>query len=255
MKPRVNLNDTVIIVTGASRGLGRTMALALAKRGATVVAAARSTDSAFDSSGTIQEAVQAIQAEGGTGLAVAVDVRDQAQVEDMVLQVLNRFGRVDVLVNNAGLMVGDVAFTDITPTLWREIVDTNLGGAFLCCRAVVPAMMRQGHGVIVNISSGAAVRTGFLNIPYGVSKAGLDRLTQGLAAELKEHGIACISLSPSVSATDTVRAMFADRDIDAWAQSPELPARALCALLEDEPIQYTGKVISVREYLEHQGLL
>jgi NAD(P)-dependent dehydrogenase (short-subunit alcohol dehydrogenase family) len=172
-----------------------------------------------------------------------------------VLQVLNRFGRIDVLVNNAGLMAGDVAFTDLTAHLWSEIVDTNLWGAFLCCQAVVPAMIHQGQGVIVNITSGAAVRTGFLNIPYGVSKAGLDRLTLGLAAELKEHGIACLSLSPSVSATDTVRRMYPHRQVDAWAQSPELPARALCALLEDEPMQYTGQVISVREYLQSRGLL
>lgn len=248
----MNLNEAVILVTGASRGLGRAMALALARRGAMVVASARSTGDGPD---TIQETVRLIEAEGGTGLAIPVDVRDEAQVADMVFQVLNRLGRIDVLVNNAGLMAGDVAFTDLTANLWREIVDTNLWGAFLCCQAVVPAMIHQGQGVIVNITSGAAVRTGFLNIPYGVSKAGLDRLTLGLAAELKEHGIACLSLSPSVSATDTVRRMYPDRQVDAWAQSPEPPARALCALLEDEPIQYTGQVISVREYLQNQGLL
>jgi NAD(P)-dependent dehydrogenase (short-subunit alcohol dehydrogenase family) len=236
------LQERIIIVTGASRGLGRHMVQALAEQGAVVVAAARRLVSAQDPP-------------SGAALAVAVDVRDQTQVRQLVQQVLDRYGRVDVLVNNAGLMVGDVSFTDTTPALWRDILDTNLWGAFLCCWAVLPAMRRQGGGVIVNISSGAAVRTGFLNVPYGVSKAGLDRLTLGLGTELKPYGIACISLSPSVSATDTVRRMYPDRQVDTWAQPPELPARALCALLADDPLQYTGQVLSVRDYLTRKGLL
>ena len=183
---------------------------------------------------------------------MAVDVTDETQVQRLVQQVLDHYGRLDVLVNNAGLMAGDLAFTDITPSLWRKILATNLWGAFLCCQAVVPRMIRQGGGVIVNITSGAAVRTGFLNIPYGVSKAGLDRLTLGLSAELERYGVACISLSPPVSATDTVRLMFPNKDVDAWAHPPELTARALCELLENNPMRYTGQVVSVREYLANR---
>ena len=231
----------IVIVTGASRGLGRLMVQALAERGATVVAVARSLTAGRD-------------APAGAAMTAPVDVRDQAQVQELVERVLNRYGRVDVLVNNAGLMVGDVAFIDTTPELWREVLDTNLWGAFLCCRAVAPAMRRQQSGVIVNITSGAAVRTGFLNVPYGVSKAGLDRLTLGLGAELKPDNIACVSLSPAVSATETVRRLYADKGVDNWAQPPELPARALCALLEDDPLQYTGQVLSVREYLGRKGI-
>ena len=234
------LRGKVIIVTGASRGLGRLMVQALADRGATVVAAARHL-------GVDQDVP-------GAAMAVAVDVRNQSQVQRLVEQVLDRYGRVDVLVNNAGLMVGDVAFIDTTPELWRDVLDTNLWGAFLCCRAVVPAMRQQHSGVIVNITSGAAVRTGFLNIPYGVSKAGLDRLTLGLGAELKPDTIACVSLSPPVSATETVRRLYADKGMDNWAHPPELTARALCALLEDDPLQYTGQVVAVREYLARKGM-
>ena len=115
-------------------------------------------------------------------------------------------------------------------------------------------MMHQSSGVIVNVTSGAAVRTGFLNIAYGVSKAGLDRLTLGLGAELKAYGIACISLSPPASATDTVRRMYSNQNIETWAQPPALTARALCALLENHPMQYTGQALSVREYLRSQNL-
>ncbi|MFO1431236.1 MAG: SDR family oxidoreductase [Candidatus Competibacteraceae bacterium] len=234
------LHDKVIIVTGASRGLGRLMAQALADRGATVVAVARR--------------LTADREVPGAALVMAVDVRARSQVQMLVERVLDRYGRVDVLVNNAGLMVGDVAFVDTTPELWQDVLDTNLWGAFLCCRAVVPIMQRQHGGVIVNITSGAAVRTGFLNIPYGVSKAGLDRLTLGLGAELKPDNIACVSLSPPVSATETVRHLYADKGVDSWAQPPALTARALCALLADDPLQYTGQVLSVREYLARKGV-
>jgi 3-oxoacyl-[acyl-carrier protein] reductase len=244
------LRNQVVIVTGASRGLGCAMALMLAKQGAKVVAAARTKMPTRDSLHTLDAVVRSIEAGGGTALAVPVDVRDEAQVQTMVERVLEHYRRVDVLVNNAGLMVGDVAFIDTTPTLWREILDTNLWGAFLCCRAVVPTMIKQGRGVIINITSGAAVRTGFLNLPYGVSKAGLDRLTLGLSAELKSYGIACISLSPSVSATDTVRRMYPHQNVNDWAKPPELTAQALCTLLEEDPMQYTGQVLSVREYLK-----
>ena len=247
------MNDYVAIVTGASRGLGRAMALALAQRGANVAVAARSSEPPV-SQHSIQETARQIEAAGGKALALAVDVRSEVQVQQMAEQVLDCYGRIDLLVNNAGLMVGDIAFTDTTPTLWQEVLDTNLKGAFLCCQAVVPAMIGKG-GTVVNISSGAAVRTGFLNIPYGVSKAGLDRLTLGLGTELKTQGIACVSLSPPVSTTDSVRRMYPERDLDAWAQAPELTAQALCTLLEDNPMQYTGQVLSVREYLKHQGLL
>jgi len=240
------MQDQVVIITGASRGLGRGMALALAEQGAKIAAAARSR-------ADLPAVEQAITAAGGTVLSVLVDVRDKQQVQALVDQVIERFGRIDVLINNAGLMVGDVAFTDTTPALWSEVIDTNLTGAFFCCHAVTPHLIRQGSGVIINITSGAAVRTGFLNVPYGVSKAGLDRLTLGLAVELKPHGIACVSLSPPASATDTVRRMYPDKNVDAWAP-PELTVRAVCTLLADDPMQYSGQVLSVREYLEHKGL-
>lgn len=244
----MELRERVAIVTGASRGLGRAMALALAERGVRVAVAARGRPE-------LEQAAESIRRAGGKALAVVADVRDEAQVESLAATVIGHYGRVDVLVNNAGLMVGDAAFTEVTPTLWREVLDTNLWGAFLCCRAVVPELIRRGDGAIVNISSGAAVRTGFLNIPYGVSKAGLDRLTLGLAAELRDRGVACVSLSPSVSATDTVRRLYPDRDVDSFAQPPELAAQALVTLLEDDIMAYSGRVLSAREYLRRRGLL
>jgi 3-oxoacyl-[acyl-carrier protein] reductase len=248
------IDQRIILITGASSGLGRSMALELGRQGAVIVAVAR-TATAAAGQDSLAATVKLITTTGGRALAIAADVRDEIQVQDMVEQTLRHYGRIDVLVNNAGLMLGDMAFEDVSPALWRAVLDTNLSGAFLCCRAVLPAMRRQGSGVIVNISSGAAVRTGFLNVVYGVSKAGLDRLTLGLAAELQGTGIACLSLSPPASATAAVRRMYPERDVNAWAQPPELTAQALSALLTDDPLEYSGQVLSVREYLQRRGLL
>lgn len=236
------LKDQVIVVTGASRGIGKCMVYALAKRGAKVVAAARSLKSG-------QPGPE------GADLSISVDVRDPCQVENLLHQVRHRYRRVDGLINNAGLMVGDISFMDGDLHLYQDILDTNLKGAFLTCQAVLPHMMQQSSGTIVNVTSGAAVRTGFLNVPYGISKAGLDRLTLGLGAELKDYGIACVSLSPPVSATATVLDMYPHRDMKARAYPPELTAQALWLLLEDNPMQYTGQVLGVREYLQQKGVL
>jgi 3-oxoacyl-[acyl-carrier protein] reductase len=246
------LHNQVVIVTGASRGLGRTTALALAEAGAHVIVTARNAEP--DDANSIHATAERIEAQGGSAMAVAVDVSDQLNILNMVREVLARYGRIDALINNAGLMGGELTFTEVTPAFWREIITTNLWGAFLCCQAILPAMLRQSSGVIVNITSGAAVRTGFLNIPYGVSKAGLDRLTLGMADELKDNGIACVSLSPPVSATDTVRAIYPDQRVEDWAAPPEHTAQAICRLLERGDAQrYSGQVVSVSEYLQNTG--
>jgi 3-oxoacyl-[acyl-carrier protein] reductase len=247
------LREQIAIVTGASRGIGRAIALELGRRATFVAAVFRGEDDASKPAG-IYRTVQTIEEEGGRALAIAADIRIEDQVNAMVERVLGTFGRIDILINNAGIMVGDIAFLETTPSVWREIIDTNLTGAYLCCRAVIPSMLSQVAGVVVNITSGAAVRTGFLNVPYGVSKAGLDRLTRGLAAEFQAQGIACISLSPPVSDTETVRKIYPERHVEAWAQPPEQTAEALCMLLEDQPMRYTGQVVAVSEYLRGRGL-
>lgn len=230
-----SLRDRIVLVTGASRGLGRAMAGALMERGARVIAASRHPDP------------------DGPGVKLPVDVRDPASVAGLFDQIRERFGRLDVLVNNAGLMVGDRDLAEVDPALWDTVLATNLHGAYYCARQALE-LMPEG-GAIVNISSGAAVRTGFLNIAYGVSKAGLDRLTLGLADALRPRNIACLSLSPPVSATDTVRAMYPDRNVDSFARPPAWTALTLCTLLENHPMQHSGEVVLVRQYLVSRGLL
>lgn len=234
------------VITGASRGLGRAMALALAGAGYELVLAARDASA-------LAAVADDIAAAGGRTQAHRLDVTVAAEVTAFAEHLNRTHGSIDLLINNAGIMGGECAFMEIEPALWERILAVNLTGPFLCCQALVPLL--QPGGSIVNISSGAAVRTGFLNLAYGVSKAGLDRLTLGLAAELAPRRIACVSLSPPASNTETVRAIYRGQDISAWAALPELTAQALLRLLQLGPQRFSGQVLPVREFLHtHPGI-
>ncbi len=245
------LRGKVAIVTGASRGIGKAMCRYLGRAGARVAAAARTLESDGDRIGSLRETVAELEREGGEGLACRTDVRDPGQVDTLFATVMERWGRVDILVNNAGLMIGDLPFLRVDEGLWRQVMETNLFGAYHCAHCAVSIMLPQGGGTIINVSSGAAVRTGFLNQAYGVSKAALDRLTAGLGAEFREQGIACVSLSPSITDTNTVRRMYPEKQISSFAAHSDLPAQALCILLRsDDLMRHSGGVVTVRELLE-----
>lgn len=243
--PSEILKDRVILITGASRGLGRAIALELGRHGAIMALHARHHRGRPD---RLDHALVDVELAGGAGMTIRGDVREPDQVQAMIDQVIDRYGRIDVLVNNAGVFGGEWGLLDVTPSEWRNILDTNLTGAFLCARAVIPHMLRVGHGVVVNVTSGAAVRTGFLNPAYGVSKAGVDRLTLGLQAEFGGRGITCVSLSPPVSATEPVRRLYSEQELEKrHAASPEATGRAVRRLIQGDPARYGGKVVSVRD--------
>ncbi len=237
-----SLRERVVVITGGSAGIGLATAGRLARAGARPVLVARD-------GRRLRRAGESLEKQGLEAFSLPVDVRQPEAVTIAMETVIQRYGRVDALINNAGIMLGDRSLDELDPETWREIIDTNLNGAWFCARAVLPQMRRQRVGTIINISSGAAVRTGFLNIAYGVSKAALDRMTLGLAAELDGEGIVCLSLSPPYTATDTVRALYPGRDVQAQAAPPEETARAIAGLLAGDAVRYHGRVVTVREYL------
>jgi NAD(P)-dependent dehydrogenase (short-subunit alcohol dehydrogenase family) len=190
----MDLGGKVAIVTGAGRGIGRATALALARRGAVVVLVART-----------QPEIEAVAGEaeelGATALPVAADVGREDDVAGMVDRTLQSYGRVDVLVNNAGTAIPDRPVVDTSLADWERLLRVNLTGPFLCARAVLPVMMRQRWGKIVNVAS-IGGRVGFAGIAaYGAAKAGLIRFTASLAAEVKRFGIDVNAVCPS--GTDT----------------------------------------------------
>ena len=189
----MTLEGRVAIVTGAGQGLGRAIALALVRAGAKVAAADMDPETA---EGVAAEAARA----GGEALAVRVDVADEGSVNALRDRVLNRWDRVDVLVNNAGLYPHSLV-VDMSEEDWDRVLDVNVGGQFLCARAFVPVMKRQGRGRIICTASAIGYKgaAGFAH--YAGSKAAVLGFVRGLARELAPHGITVNSLAPGTANT------------------------------------------------------
>jgi len=231
----MRLAGRVALVTGGNRGIGRAISLAFSREGAKVVVVGRNAS-------TCDEAVAAIKAEGGEALAIRADVSCEADVASMVATAVQRFNRIDILVNNAGVNLPYKAVVEITPEEWDYVVGTNLTGPFLCCRAVVPVMIAQGYGKIVNISSlggrsGAAGRT-----PYRPTKAALINFTECVAAEVKEHGIDVNAVCPGPVTTDMMREIT-NNNVPSNAMQPEEIASVVVFLVSGEAGAITGTAI------------
>ncbi|MBM3861211.1 MAG: glucose 1-dehydrogenase [Verrucomicrobia bacterium] len=202
-KTSFDLKGRVAIVTGASRGIGRAIAIGLAREGVSVVVNYVSKGAAAE------EVVSEIRAAGGEAVAVQADVGDLAQHERLVGAAHERFGRIDILVNNAA-MTRREPFLDATAKAWDETMDVNLKGIYFLSQAVARVMAAQKSGKIINISSVHDVRAMVNNSIYNISKAGLVMLTKSLALELAEKGIQVNCVSPGAILTDDTRPRLAD---------------------------------------------
>ena len=188
------LEGRVAVVTGASSGIGEACAVAFAAKGAKVVLAARRAE-------RLASLVDRIEGAGGEALAVATDVTDEAAVDDLFARAVERFGTVDVLVNNAGI-ADSTPVDEMTLETWRKVIETNLTSAFLCSRAAFRAMKGKGRGRIINVGSISA-RVPRENSPaYAASKFGLDGLTRSLAIDGRKHNIAASIFHPGIVATE-----------------------------------------------------
>ena len=196
------LEGKVALVTGASRGIGRAVALSLAGQGAAVAVNYR------ERAKEATEVVAEIEKAGGKAMAVAADVSDGAAVAGMVAAIEQQLGPVDVLVNNAGVAIIR-GVDDLTEAEFDQTIAVNLKSAFLCTRAVLPGMRKRKWGRIVNISSGAARGAGGIGPHYNASKAGLEGLTRGYAARVVRDGVTVNAVAPSLIETDMVRAGLA----------------------------------------------
>ncbi|WP_242340030.1 MULTISPECIES: SDR family NAD(P)-dependent oxidoreductase [unclassified Anaeromyxobacter] len=216
------------IVTGGGRGIGAAIARALTARGVAVTVFARTAGQ-----------VEALVAEGGAALAVAGDVSREEDVARLLASHERALGPVELLVNNAGVLARGLA-EDLTPAAFREVLEVNLTGAFLCARAVIPGMKARRRGRIVNVCSISATLGTAAASAYNASKWGLVGLTKCLAEELRPHGVQCVAVSPGSTDTEMLKATpFAP------VLSPEDVARVVVFAALDAPAAITAANLEV----------
>lgn len=199
------LKGKVAIVTGGARGLGKAFCLGLAEEKAKVVVADILEDGA-------KQTAQEIQAKGGTGMGLRVDVTSEQDTLRMAEDTVKAFGRIDILVNNAAMIYGITRkpFVEIPLEEWDRLMTVNLRGPFLCCRAVFPRMERQGKGKIINLSSETAFTGSRYFVHYVTSKGGIISFTRSLAAELGQHKICVNAVAPGFTDSESARSVIDD---------------------------------------------
>ena len=238
-----HLSDQVALVTGASRGIGRAIAIALAAAGAKVVVNYARSDAAA------KEVVQAITNEGGEAIAVQADVSDTEQVQNLIKETRSQYGKIDVLVNNAGI-TRDTLLLRMKLEDWQAVMDLNLTGVFLCTQAVSKIMIKQRQGRIINIASVAGQMGNPGQANYSAAKAGVIGFTKTMAKELASRNVTVNAVAPGFIATE----MTSELDAEGILQyiplgrygQPEEVAGMVRFLAADPAAAYiTGQVFNV----------
>lgn len=243
----MRLEGKVAIVTGGGRGLGKAFCLKLAEEGAKIVVV-----DVIDTTGTVKE----IEERNGSAIGLKVDVSQEEDTQRMAGETVAKFGRIDVLVNNAAIFYGleRKSFQDISTEEWDRLMAVNVKGQWLCAKAVTPEMKKQGKGKIINVASNVAFtgHVGFLH--YLTSKAAILGLTRGLAGELGEHGICVNSLCPGMAMTEARRLYTSDElalerarkeQLIKRPQQPEDLVGIVAFLASDESDLMTGQTVVV----------
>jgi 3-oxoacyl-[acyl-carrier protein] reductase len=229
------LNGKVALVTGARQGLGRAIALGLAKAGADILIADRVVED-----GKLANVAKEIEALGRRAATSGGDITVEADVEAMVKKANSELGKVDILVNNAGVTAQD-RFADMPLRRWNLIINVNLNGTAFCAHAVLPQMIERNSGVIINMSSILALRVQY-SVPYGATKAAVERMTTGLSRELRKTNISITALRPFFVKTEVVTEFLDGRsDMSDW-EDPEMWGKYAAMISAADPATTTGKI-------------
>jgi citronellol/citronellal dehydrogenase len=246
------LSGRVAIITGGSRGIGRALALGLARQGCDIVVAAKSTESTEKLPGSIFTVAQEVEALGVRALPVQMDVRDAEQIETMVTRTVERFGRMDILINNAGAL------------WWRPLLETpvkrfdlvmgvNVRAAFLACHAVLPHMMKRRSGHIVNMSPPIDLKMVPGRIAYCISKLGMTLLSHGLAEETRGANIAVNSLWPVTIIESQASINWGLGTRSQW-RKPDILVDCVLRMVQKAPNELTGQALLDEDFLRAEGV-
>lgn len=241
----MRLKNKVAIITGAGRGIGKETALSLAKEGAKVVVS--------DITDDIHDVVKEIEKMGSQALAIKADVSNNKQTEELAKKTVKKFGRIDILVNNAGIFPFK-NLVDMKEEDWDKVLDVNLKGVFNCTKAVLPTMIKQKYGKIINITSIAGIRLGYVGLShYCASKAGIEGFTKAAALELAQYGINVNTIAPGFIETPGTKETSNKEDMKRFARMIPLKrvgkpidiANLVVFLASDESSYITGECIVV----------
>ena len=261
------LGGKVALVTGASRGVGKAIALELADLGADIAVTARTVTPRADIAGTIVQTVSDIEARGAAAISIQADLLDPADVNRLAEETLGRFGRVDILVNNAAFIGDEVfqSFWEMSADAWRDQFDLNVNVQFALMKHFAPSMRERGAGLIVNLGSGNGnVPVGDLPLPrkgglgpsYPTTKAAIAHMSKWVGNELRVDGITVVCLGPGYARSESAELLSSKMGIDLnTAQPVEVAARAVAYLSTcSNPLQYAGMYLESADFLASLGL-
>ncbi len=255
------LRGRIALVTGASRGIGRGVAIGLGEEGATVYVTGRTMEAGGAGLGrTVPETAALVTEAGGEGIAVRCDHSVDSEIAAVFERIQKEQGRIDVLVNNVtavpnlGFLFGSTPFWELESSSWDDLMRVGLRSHFIAAQHAARMMIKRHTGLIVNISS-AAARRRIGVLPYGVAKAGLDRMTSDMAEELAEHRVAVVSLWPPATATEGMLAEASPEDDPGKWLSPVFTGRVVAALAaESNVIARSGNVLIVKTVAPELGV-
>ena len=274
MSTSLPLEGKVALVTGSSRGIGKAVALELASLGADLAITARTDSAVAGSLGSLEEAARQVESLGRRAQRIQADLLDPADVHRLADEVLDAFGGVDILVNNAAYLADDMyaTFWDMTEASWRAQIELNVNVPFVLSKRLIPKMVERGGGLVINMTTFAHAEVpidpespgsyplpgqGGVGAAYGASKMALNGMTNALAHELYAFNVALLTINPGFTATENA-VLIAERfDFDISMANPmTVPARAVGYLATcDDPMRYSGTRLSAEDLVRDLQLL
>lgn len=261
----MGLEGKVVLITGASRGIGKQLALRFAEHGANLVLAARTVEASQSRfPGTVHETAAQARSRGARALAVQCDLAVRSDLEALCRSAIGEFGRVDILINNAAYFgPGHYdAFLSLSLDHWQTMIDVDLNAPVMLSRLLLPGMIERGEGAVVCMTSVAATDDvpaggrGGISPAYPAAKAGLNRFVRALAAEMKEHRIAIVAVEPGFTVTERTAIIFPEKNMDfSAAHSMEVPVRTVVHLCAGDPMKHSGQVVIAARYAREHRLL